>query len=350
MKHIAVCMVFYAMLFLPSAQSAQTITLKDAAISIERIWDRSAHSAFTDLVRFNGKLYCGFREGNSHVPGKSGYDGTARIIASEDGMNWKSVALLSKKGVDLRDPKLSVTPKGRLMVVMGGSYYTNKGKRLKMVPQVAFSDQSGTNFSDPIPAVFPPKIDYLNQWLWRVTWHEGIAYGVIYQGRKPDNTQHLLSSRDGIHYDYISTLDVVTAPGETTLRFMPDGKMVALVRCGGVDKNGSVGISEPPYKKWTFNKLNIQLGGPNFIRLPNGRLLMGTRSGHENNKKYKTSLYWLNTNGATELIFTLPSSGDTSYPGFVLDDDRVLMSYYSSHESKTSIYLVTLRLDVLMGK
>jgi hypothetical protein len=45
----------------------------------------------------------------------------------------------------------------------------------------------------------------------------------------------------------------------------------------------------------------------------------------------------------------LPSGGDNSYPGFVIDRAQrlVYVSYYSSHEGKAAIYLATLRLDAL---
>ena len=38
------------------------------------------------------------------------------------------------------------------------------------------------------------------------------------------------------------------------------------------------------------------------------------------------------------------SGGDTSYPGLVWHDGLLWMSYYSSHEGKTSIYLARIRL------
>jgi hypothetical protein len=44
-------------------------------------------------------------------------------------------------------------------------------------------------------------------------------------------------------------------------------------------------------------------------------------------------------------VLTLPSSGDSSYPGFVWHDGRLFMSYYSSHEARTAIYLARIRLD-----
>ncbi len=44
-------------------------------------------------------------------------------------------------------------------------------------------------------------------------------------------------------------------------------------------------------------------------------------------------------------MLTLPSGGDTSYPGLVWHDGQLWVSYYSSHEGKTSIYLATVRLE-----
>ena len=38
-------------------------------------------------------------------------------------------------------------------------------------------------------------------------------------------------------------------------------------------------------------------------------------------------------------LVTLPSGGDTSYPGLVWHDGKVWVSYYSSHEGKAGVYL-----------
>ncbi|HPD29783.1 MAG TPA: hypothetical protein PLL20_07300 [Phycisphaerae bacterium] len=93
-------------------------------VSVKRIWDAAPHNAFTDLIRFQDKWYCTFREGEGHVGG----DGKLRVLESVDGDKWSSAALLTEEGVDLRDPKLSITADGRLMMVAGGSIY--KGKEL----------------------------------------------------------------------------------------------------------------------------------------------------------------------------------------------------------------------------
>ena len=83
------------------------------------------------------------------------------------------------------------------------------------------------------------------------------------------------------------------------------------------------------------------------MQLPSGAWLAGSR---EYEPSSHTALWWLDPATAkfTDVV-TFPSSGDNSYPGLVVDakQNRVLVSYYSSHEGKASIYLATLRLDAL---
>ena len=44
-----------------------------------------------------------------------------------------------------------------------------------------------------------------------------------------------------------------------------------------------------------------------------------------------------------EPVLKLPSGGDTSYPGMVWHQGLLWISYYSSHEGKTNIYLAKIR-------
>ena len=80
-------------------------------VSVKKIWDAGKHNAFTDLARHHNCWWVTFREAEKH--GKS--NGKVRVIVSADGGNWRSAALISQLGVDLRDPKLSVMPDGRLL-------------------------------------------------------------------------------------------------------------------------------------------------------------------------------------------------------------------------------------------
>jgi hypothetical protein len=314
-------------------------------VSVERIWDRAGHSAFTDLIRFNGQLYCTFREGSGHIPG---LNGVVRVIRSTDGAHWQSIAVLEEPHVDLRDPKLSVTPDGRLMINMGASYY-HGSQRQAIESRVSFSDRDGGTFSRPKKIEFPPEAQTGADWLWRVTWHGETAWGCLQQ--VPDREHRslrLVKSRNGVHYDVVATLDVAGA-NETTLRFLEDERLLAMIRSEAGDARGSIGIASPPYTEWTFSVSNKRYGGPNLMQLPNGTWLAGSR-GYEG-KTATTQLWQLDVDQSLfRELLTLPSGGDTSYPGFVLDESnkRLYVSYYSSHEHKAAIYLATLRLDALV--
>ncbi|MCF6358692.1 MAG: hypothetical protein L3J54_12900 [Draconibacterium sp.] len=119
-------LILSALSFLINGSTAQNSLTQGGIISVERIWDRAGHNAFTSLVYFKGRFYCSFREGGSHTPlNKNGIfiNGSIRILMSEDGENWNPVAHIFKKDIDLRDPKLSVTPDNKIMLLMGGSVY-----------------------------------------------------------------------------------------------------------------------------------------------------------------------------------------------------------------------------------
>ena len=45
-------------------------------VNTTKIWDAALHNAFTDLVRWQGRFYCAFREGKGHA----GDHGKLRII------------------------------------------------------------------------------------------------------------------------------------------------------------------------------------------------------------------------------------------------------------------------------
>ncbi len=318
-------------LFFPFDSASQNSPEHNAVLSVERIWDRATHNAFTSLIEFNGKMYCTFRESNGHV---SDINGSIRVIASDDSQNWYSVALISELGVDLRDPELSVTPDNRIMLNIAGSIYS-EGKLKAMNPKVSFSDTHGKNFSKPQNIILDPKIKTGMDWLWRVTWHERKAYGGVYQPSKEKSVQ-LVVSEDGFNYKFITTFDIIGG-NETTLRFNNKNEMVAVVRRDN-DKNGSIGISPPPYRSWKWNSLETRIGGPDLIILENDLMLCATRE-YSPDFTEQTIITKVDSEGKTTKLLTLPSGGDCSYPGLLMKDNILFVSYYSSHEEKTAIYL-----------
>ena len=118
--------------------------------------------------------------------------------------------------------------------------------------------------------------------------------------------------------------------------FEPDGEMIALTR-----PHWS-GTSNPPYENWQWTRIDANLGGPNFIRLPDGALWASARGKGEDGSS--ATVLARMTRSSYEPILCLPSGGDCSYPGLVWHDDLLWMTYYSSHEGKSSIYLARIRL------
>jgi len=310
-----------------------TFAAEPELLSVRKIWDQGAHNAFTDLIRFQDKWFCSFREGDGHVGG----DGKLRILESTDGETWKSAALLAETGIDLRDPKLSIMPDGRLMVVAGGSVYGGTKKLLGAQPRVAFS-KDGREWSPT------QRILQEGEWLWRVTWHEDNAYGVSYglpTGQlKPERTIKLYSSTNGLNWKLAVSLDVTGQPNETTVRFLRNGEAMMLVRREADDWGGWIGTSKPPYSDWKFSATKIRLGGPDFIELSDGALVAGSRDYSQG--KVKFSLFRM-TRDSLKPVLTLPSGGDCSYPALVWHAGLLWVSYYSSHEGKTSIYLAKVK-------
>ncbi|MDB6027666.1 MAG: hypothetical protein JWM68_3889 [Verrucomicrobiales bacterium] len=301
-------------------------------VSAKKIWNADKHNAFTDLIRFQDKWFCTFRESAAHVGG----NGKIRVLVSKDGEQWESAALLSEEGIDLRDPKLSIMPDGRLMLVLGGSVY--EGKTLK-------ERQSRTAFSkDGYTWTSPRRVLEKGDWLWRVTWNNGVAYGIAYTSVKGGGmTVKLVSSKDGVNFQLVTNLDVPAAPNESTLRFRENGECIALVRREAEDKQAWIGHSFAPYKDWKWHPAAMQIGGPNFLLLPDGKMIASGRKYGATSKDAKTFVGKM----ALDLVLPeliLPSGGDCSYAGMAMHEGLLWLSYYSSHEDKTSIYLAKVKL------
>ena len=84
-----------------------------------------------------------------------------------------------------------------------------------------------------------------------------------------------------------------------------------------------------------------------MILLPDGQLLAAVRLyGGEDGRTARTSLCWINwETGKLIEALELPSGVDTSYAGLVFHDGFLWVSYYSSHEEKTAIYLAKVMMD-----
>jgi hypothetical protein len=304
---------------------------KPVLVESRRIWDKGRHNAFTDLIRFKDRWFCVFREGKGHVSP----DGALRIITSTDGKTWESAALITSPNSDLRDAKINVTPDGRLM--LSGAEAVNKPTTHRHQSLVWFS-ADGKHWSHR------QEVGDRDFWLWRTTWHKGKAYGFAYGTRKDNRLIRLFTSADGKKFStLIKTAFDAGYPNETSMVFLPDDKCYCLLRRDGKPNTAQLGVANPPYIKWTWKDLGVRIGGPHMIRLPDGRFVVVARL---HDRRTRTSLCWLDPEkGTLTEALKLPSGGDTSYAGLALHEGLLWISYYSSHQGKTSIYLAKVRFD-----
>jgi hypothetical protein len=338
MKHV---WTFSLLTLLVGCTAHKKISSNVNEISVEKIWDKAPHSAFTDLVRFRNAWYCTFREAPAHV---SGPVGRAYLIRSKDGIKWQGIDSFEMKGMDVRDPKLSITPSNRLMVLMDVETYKD-GKIATRSPYYSVSDENGNNFSRPQRSKVDESITTRSDWVWRITWNKGVGYAVVYQ----QSSLIVLKTMDGSYFEKVSKLDIQGSPNESTIRFDKDDNMYVIVRRDGEDPMAVLAKSRPPYTAWVMNKMNYRLGGPNFLFLDDKTLCIGARLYEMVDGKLKpaTAIFLSDLDGKIYKTIKLPSGGDTSYPGMVFYGDQLWVSYYSSHEGKTAVYLAKIPLSRL---
>jgi BNR repeat-like domain/3-keto-disaccharide hydrolase len=305
-------------------------------VAYRKIWDEAPHNAFTGLVRFKDEWFCAFREGDGHVSD----NGALRVITSPDGETWTSAARITSDIADLRDAQICVTPDNRLM--LSGAAALHQPADARHQTMAYFSDD-GRTWTEGVP------IGEKDLWLWRVTWHKDTAYGIGYTtGDKwPNRFTRLYKSADGTTFDVlVDKLRDNEYSNESCLVFLEDDTCLCLLRRDEKPPhtNGLLGEAKPPYTDWIWKDLGAKLGGPCMIQLPDGRFVGAVRLYDDD--RVRTALVWLDRDAGTMIEFlTLPSGGDTSYPGLVWHDGLLWVSYYASHEGKTSIYLAKVKFD-----
>lgn len=299
-------------------------------VTVSKIWDSAPHNAFTDLVHFNGQFYATFREASKHaVPDLGQPGGMVRVLNSPDGTTWSSLATFSLGATnhDLRDPKLTVTPDNELMLLATDVPHAGSGGTRR---SYTWFSADGSDWSSPAPALGDSR------WLWRTEWNPAndVAYGISYA----NNSTRLHASPSGSTFGTV--VPTLAEGNEAGLLFTHDGTAIALVRREG---EGALVGTSTNLTTWNFSDTGTFVGGPDLIQIPDGRIVVGGRFLDNFSSNARTSLGFLDPlAGTIEEFLELPSGGDTGYPGMAWHDDKLWVSYYSSHQnSKSSIYLAT---------
>lgn len=345
---IALCGLSHTTFAEPAAAASEW-KLKD----VRKIWDAAEHNAFTDLVYYKDHWYCTFREATTH----NSHDGRQRVIRSKDGVKWESVAHMAgdKPNHDVRDPKLSITPDGQLML---NGFIIFRGEEGITRESYTWFSPDGVHWSDRYRC--PTGT---NTWRWKARWNDGVAYCLAYNAKDSKGTFY--QSKDGKTWEVvqqnifpeakldekeIKEAEWISRSSENDLYFEPDGTVISLLRRDTFDNNGKgawtgeapgssaqLGFSKPPYKEWIWKDLGVRMGAPVLVKLKDGRLVTTVRL---YDPRIHTALLIIDPEKVTsETVLSFPSGGDTGYAGMVEHEGELWVSYYSSHEGQSAIYL-----------
>ncbi|MFO7908273.1 MAG: hypothetical protein R6U98_36885 [Pirellulaceae bacterium] len=319
-----------------AAESADGPVAGDVIWDLSRVPDREeTRLEFPDLIRFQGDWYCSFREGEIHGNHPTG---RGRVIRSSDGVEWQTAALMEWDGGDVRDPRLSVTADGHLML-NSSIYFTSRGGRGTPTNQseaegvarqsVTWLSADGETWTSAYAC--PTGV---NAWRWDIKWNGGMGYSVGYAGKDAKGT--LYRTRDGkIWRALLSDFFPEGRGNEAAFAFADDNTACCLLR-GGPHK-AMIGVGTPPdYQEWQWKGAMLDwqgngelqpvddvwrgsVGGPKIICLKDGRFLgIGRLDG-------RVTLFWLDPE--TAVLTKFVEVAGTSYPGLVEHEGQLWVTY-----------------------
>jgi hypothetical protein len=341
---------FTMLLVTAAALGAEGMTVVESRM----IWAEAPHNAFTDLHRQHERWYCTFREGAAHVSP----DGAVRILVSDEGREWRSIARLTVPWADLRDPKLTETPDGRMLITAGALLHEAKDGTTNR--SLAWISKDGKAWDGP------HEIGEPNIWMWSCERQGDALYSFGYfkewpnkkknkdgsdKGPSPQtpgkNMIRLYRSADGLKWTPVTTQSRGGQYiNETAITFLKDGRMIALTRRenGPQPRVAWIGTSAPPYTDWAWRDGNHRLNGPALCALPDGRLVAGGRWKIDSNEH--TRLGWVDAEkGGITPALMLPSEPETGYCSIVPHEGKLCVSYYASQDGKPAIYFAVVALS-----
>lgn len=301
------------------------------------VYTSKQHSAFTDLIFYQNQWLLGFREAATHMS----QEGQLVILASPDAKNWQEIARFTWQGGDLRDPKFSIRPDGKLLLTTGIRWLITNNAKIRLYSVAWLFD--GKSWSPPhLPE------EAAGKWRWGTSWHNNKVYSVSYGNL--DAKGALYSSPDGLAWQplvrpFFPNPKIYT--NESSLCFVDNTAFCVIRRDAAGGARGLLGTSSYPFTAWQWQQLPNSVGAPKLIQLSNGEFLVGGRYSNYKRRTATMRIYKLNVEKAKlKLWRVLPSGGDCSYPGMVEHQGNLYVSYYSSHEySNSAIYLTKISLQ-----
>jgi hypothetical protein len=291
------------------------------------------HNAFTDLIRWKNAYYLCFRHGESHLS----MDGEIRVMTSPDLKTWTPCGTLDTYGDD-RDSKLVATD-DTLYVYFGVwdlKHAPDHGTPDRGMVRSHFATTTDGKTWSPVRGVYEP-----GWWLWRVSRHNGEFWSAAYTARRPKpevRETRLLRSADGLEWTLHTVVTNRREAGEADLLWRRDGAVWLITRANDEKGVSMLFRSDADMKHWIGADLNAKIHSPVFATWKD-RVFIAGRDYDRTGSKTKI---WELIDGQVIELITLPSAGDTGYPGLLVDpataDARApafFVSWYSQHEYDT---------------
>ena len=305
-------------------------------------WDIAndgSHNSNTDMIEWQGQFYLSYVSSPYHF----GNDASVMHIkrSSDLGRTWEELSTFNPENDDIRDPKFAVIGERLFLYALKNDSFV--AEPYITVYSYTEDGETWTQFE---------TIPELDGWLfWRPKTQDGETfYNAAYWWEHGKSV--LLKTSDGINWKIVSVINEGERNDETEIEFLPDSRILATARleyayyADGAfgDKRGAtlITVSESPYENWTelTQSLVTRLDGP-YLFSYHGRIYAVGRYQPDLGKsgpltdqgsifsRKRTALYEVRLDGLLYLT-DLPSAGDTSYEGVILDGDTAYISYYTS--------------------
>ncbi|MGE8377405.1 MAG: hypothetical protein ACN6PN_03615, partial [Sphingobacterium sp.] len=241
-------------------------------------------------------------------------------------------------GTDFRDPKLLLINDTLSLKCYGNRWDKNKKIRYNFLFNIG-------KRTDNIKLSKKVEVNY---WPWSFSYSkvDNAWYSLAYN--TPEKIFSLVNTKNfGSFNESCNLSNIQYSPSEGRLLFT-ENLMYYLVRRDGSTILGTAPISNKCSINWTELPLQY-LGGPAISLYKNRYLLIAGRDNYTGDlysSENKTSIFVYDIQKKNlKRICILPSEGDTGYPGIVITDNLMYMSYYSSADRKGIIKTAKIRLN-----
>ncbi|NUM56817.1 MAG: exo-alpha-sialidase [Candidatus Hydrogenedentes bacterium] len=295
--------------------------------------DDGMHNSNTDMIYWRGAFYMIHASSPWHFGSSE-----CRLVlhTSSDAANWTKIAEFHADGEnDIRDPKFAAIGDRLYLYVLINDSVMATPEATSMTYTTDGMTWAELREIEPKGWLFwRPKTRDNITWYCPAYWHE--------HGKSA-----LLKSTDGEHWEQVSIIHEGDANDETDCEFLRDGRIIATARLEVVPDTvfghrlgrTLIATAGPPYEHWLYaTSYTTRLDGPYLFEYNGQIYAFGRRNPDPNNwptntasilGRKRTALYKVDSEGLTWLS-DLPSAGDTSYAGVVIDGDTLYACYYTS--------------------